>query len=223
MSPERKARCGLAAGAALAGALALAACSGSGDKGGGAGGPPGGGGGGGPSAGVVSKKGRLKFRAGGRLAGDLAEALALPREEVCRELGAYDCAAVHNVVLGGVEPYGASIYEPLPKRAVPTALAVDRLALSACDRRAELDFADPGAAVVFGELAADPQMGDAAIEAVSARLYTRVLRREARPDEARALADFGRELRGELGAEAPRRFAALGCFAVATTAEALFY
>ncbi|HEU4539091.1 MAG TPA: hypothetical protein VFS00_33450, partial [Polyangiaceae bacterium] len=214
MYPERKTggrrpMFGALAAAALGAALASAACSGAGEKDDGGGAPPGGEG---PSAGVVSKKGRLKFRAGQRLAGDLAEALALPREEVCRELGAYDCAAVHNVVLGGVEPYQSSIYEPLPKRAVPTALAVDRLALSACDRRAALDFADPAAAVVFAALAGDPAMGDAAIEATAASLYGRLLRRDARPDEARALADFGRELRAELGAEAPRRFATLGCF-----------
>ncbi|HEU4411833.1 MAG TPA: hypothetical protein VFS43_41720 [Polyangiaceae bacterium] len=226
MSLERKAGIARAAGAALGAALALVSCGGGGSGGGGEGGGPAAGEpppGGGPAAGVASKKARLKFRGGDRLVTDLAEGLGLPRAEVCNELGAYDCSVVHKVVLGGVEPYRSTIYEPVPRRAVPSALAVDRLALAACDRRARLDFEAPSSALVFGELAADPQLGDAAVGAVAARLYERLLRRAPNDGERAALAGFARELAAELGAEAPRRFATLGCFAVATTAEALFY
>jgi hypothetical protein len=224
--PERNAtlargvRASPAALAALAlAALALAACSSGGDAGAGPAAPAGPD----PAAGVVSKKARLKFRGGDRFVTDLAQGLSLPRDEVCRELGAYDCAAVHKVVLGGVEPYRSTIYEPVPKRAVPSALAVDRVALAACDRRAALDFEAPAGAAVFGEIVADPQLGDAAVDAVVGRLYDRLLRRDPNEGERKALAGFARELAAELGAEAPRRFATLGCFAVATTAEALFY
>jgi hypothetical protein len=231
VSPERKASIAAAsrvAAVALAAGAALVFASCAGEKSGGPGAgeenPPGGEPpGGGPGAGAVSKKARLKFRGGDRLVTDLAEGLGLPRDEVCKELGAYDCSIVHKVVLGGVEPYHSTIYEPVPKRAVPSALAVDRVALAACGRRAALDFEAPASALVFGEIAADPQMGDAALEAVVARLYDRLLRRAANAEEKAALVGFARELSSELGPEAPRRFATLGCFAVATTAEALFY
>ena len=55
---------------------------------------------------AVSRQARVKYKSGARYANDLAEALDLSRDAVCRELGRYDCVdEVHRIVLGGVEPY----------------------------------------------------------------------------------------------------------------------
>ena len=172
---------------------------------------------------VASHKARVKFKGGERYARDLSAALELPRDQLCTELGLYDCVdEVHRISLGGVEPYELGIDEPLPVAPVSAAIAVDRVALSACIRRVELDFADPGSAVVFGSLATagGPQRAD--LEAVAADLIDRILRRDATPAEISALADFYVDAEAEADAPA-QAFGQLSCFAVATMLEALFY
>ena len=157
---------------------------------------------------VLAKNGEVLHR-------DLAAALELPREEVCRELGLYDCAkTAHRIVLGGTEPYGLRVDEPLPVAPVTAPIAVDRVALQACGRRVAKDFDAPTEARVFGPLARREANGrDAAVTA----LYARLLAREPEPRE--------RELVLRLG-DAPatdREFAVLACFTVSTTLEFLFF
>ncbi len=172
---------------------------------------------------VASHKARVKFKGGERYARDLAAALELPRDQLCSELGLYDCVGeVHRISLGGVEPYELGIDEPLPVAPVSAAIAVDRVALSACTRRVEADLADPGAAVIFAALAAADGPKRADLEAIAADLVDRVLRRDATPAEIASIADFYAE--AEADAESPARaFGQLSCFAVATMLEALFY
>jgi hypothetical protein len=166
---------------------------------------------------------RLKFKGGTRYADDLASALNIPRAELCRELSTYDCAdVVHRISLGGVEPYRLTVYRPLPERSVASAQAVDRIALSGCEARAAKDFADPAQAALFRELT-QASVTQAGVREVSKRLYVRVLRRDALEDELVVLDGYFNDLRTSVGAEAPRRFATLACFMVATTEEALFY
>lgn len=154
----------------------------------------------------------VRFKGGERIAADLSAALDLPRAELCRELGAFDCFdVVHQVVLGGVEPYTLRIDEASPEPAVATPLAVERTAWAACERAVERDLTD--APVVFGDLIEDPSSGR---EAAAVRLVERMLGRRAEPGEAARLAGFRPE------AEA-REWAVGVCFVVATSAEALFY
>jgi hypothetical protein len=91
---------------------------------------------------AASRQARVKYKSGARYANDLAAALDLPREAVCRELGRYDCVdEVHRIVLGGVEPYTLGVREPLPSIAVTAPIAQDRVALAACTARIERDLA----------------------------------------------------------------------------------
>lgn len=175
-------------------------------------------------AAVPSSRPRVQFKGGQRYATDLSEGLGLARLELCQELGRYDCVdQVHDITLGGVEPYKLRINKPLPVAPVTAPIAVDRVALSACDQRAERDFAAPEEAVIFGEVASGAP-DEAKYAAVSARLYERLLQREAEPAEVAALAGFVREVEEEVGAEAaPREWATMSCFVVATSMEALFY
>lgn len=146
---------------------------------------------------------------------DLARALGLSREELCVELGQYDCANVaHRIALFGVEPYVLRIDEPLNVTPVSAPLAVDRIALSACERRARADFAAPGSAVVFGALAQGGSDGPA--QAVRA-LYDRILARDPETEELNLLLELGAP------PATPVEFATLACFTVATSLENLFY
>ena len=64
------------------------------------------------AANVSAARGNLRFKGPERLNNDLAAALELDPQTVCTELGMYQCTAlVHTVSLGGVEPYGAGLYE----------------------------------------------------------------------------------------------------------------
>lgn len=158
----------------------------------------------------------MHFRGPERYTADLAAALQLPADGLCRELGRYDCAVAHAVTLGGIEPYSSGVYEPSRPRSASAAAAIERLALSACEERAKRDFEAPGEAVVFGPLAGG-DTGDEARRALARTLYRRLLRREATPDEVGALTSWSP------GPAAARDHAVGACLAVATTLEALFY
>lgn len=175
---------------------------------------------------VPSRKARVKFKGGQRYATDLAAALEVPRSALCNELGQFDCVeTVHRIALGGVDPYVKGVLEPLATSPVTAAIAVDRVALSACAVRVDADFAEPEAAVLFGALAgAEPgSTPPEVLKTTAADLVDRLLRRDATPDEIAALIELHDTVLAE-GVEAPRQvWARLGCFSVATMLEALFY
>lgn len=175
---------------------------------------------------VASHKSRVRFVGGQRYVTDLSRALKLNRVTVCKELGEYDCVdRVHNITLGGVEPYHQSYYQPLEVLPVTAPIAIDRIAIKACDRRANLDFEDPNGAVLVGEVARAGK--DATLEdykASSRRVYEVLLRREAEEHEIEDLAAFAAEVEEEVGADRKaREWATMSCFVVATSMEALFY
>lgn len=167
---------------------------------------------------LESRKARVRFKGITRLQNDLSQALSLPAQELCTELGTSSCADVHRIALGGVMPYTRGIHEPLPLRSVSNAAAVDRLVLSACARRAELDFGG-GAPVLFGALVAGVSDDDAGKTAHA--LYNAVLRRDETVEERSAIVAFVAEQR-EKGTSA-RDIATTTCYAVGTSVEALFY
>jgi hypothetical protein len=168
---------------------------------------------------VASNKARLTFKGGARYASGLAASLEIPRDALCKELSLYDCTdQVHAIALGGVEPYRSGIYEPLPNTAVTTPIAVERVALSACARRARDDFAAPDQALIF--------RGDAAgadLPAAVDKLYQRLLQRSAEASEVEHLRELHREMATVGHPSLGENWAQLACFAVATSLEALFY
>lgn len=175
---------------------------------------------------LPSHRPRVKFKNGQRYVNDLSRALELPRLEICRELGLYDCVdEVHNITLGGVEPYNKGIREPLPVAPVTAPIAMDRIALVACGKRADADFADPQGAVLFKEVAqAGAQATEADYQAVSRRIYEQVLAREPEDFEVQNLAAFTAEVQEEVGAaRVPQEWSTMSCFMVATSMEAMFY
>jgi len=183
---------------------------------------------------AASRQERVKYKSGARYANDLAAALDLERDAVCRELGRYDCVdEVHRIVLGGVEPYTLGVREPLPSLGVTAPIAQDRVALAACTERIERDLAavykvplDAAAEPVFLTAVDVDAPTPAELKATAGRFYDRILSRAATPDEVSALAQFHSTVSdepGESGAPATRDWAILSCFMVATTLESIFY
>lgn len=176
-----------------------------------------------------SEKARLQFKRQRRLAADFSAALELPRDELCKELDRYDCFdVVHNITLGGVDAYNLGIFEPLAETTKTTPISVERIALTACRNRVDLDLADPSAAVIFKDLsvAESGALADAsapAVEAAIDNLYRRFVQRRAEAEEVAELRGFHTAVVESGDAQAARSWAILACFMVSTSVESIFY
>lgn len=177
---------------------------------------------------ATSARGNLRFKGPERLNADVAAALELPATDVCKELGLYPCATVvHNVALGGVEPYGAGLYEASGITSVTTPLVVDRIMWSACTRRVELDVANPGAAILFrglplsGAKLASPDGEE--VRAAITQIVQRALLREPSDQELNRYTQLARDIEATGSAAPARAWMQSVCFAVMSSAEAIFY
>lgn len=175
-----------------------------------------------------SSRGNLRFKGPERIQNDFAAALELPAESVCKELGQYACTAVvHNVALGGVDPYGPGLYEASGITASTTPLVVERIAWAACGQRVELDLADAGKAVLFRGIALDGKKlaspdGAEAREAI-VQLFQRVFLRKPYRTEIDRYVQLVREIEATGNAEPARAWMQSVCFAVLTSTESVFY
>ncbi len=151
---------------------------------------------------------------------DLMRALALPKDELCHELGSFSCVDdAHLAALGGNEPFELTQYVPVPAPTVTTPFALERVVLSACARRAELDAAQPPEArAVFTafELTPGATVDAASLDALGTTLYRRLLARDPLPEELAALQPLRDDDTAALDV------AKLACFAVGTTVEFSF-
>jgi len=167
----------------------------------------------------------LQWKRGHALESDLVRALELPPEELCREFGTSNCVRdVHLVPLGGSNPFTTGMFEPAAEPLASTPTVVERVVLSACSQRVELDRKAKDKAKVFSQFALDEQApapsADATHELTSA-LFQRLLSRDPTDKEqqtlgALALGDDGEAISGS-------DFAKLACFTVGSSAEFLFY
>jgi hypothetical protein len=154
---------------------------------------------------------------------DLMQALELEADEVCLEVGTAPCVdQVHLVALGGHDPFDLGLYESLDAPLTTTPIALDRVVLSACVKRVELDR--DGEGVVFGALdleAPTPAADDAALSTTTTNLYRRFLARDPLEPELAIIAKLGLDDEGQpvVGHE----FASLACYAIGTTSEFLFF
>lgn len=172
----------------------------------------------------VSSREALQWKRNAALENDLAAALSLQPDELCNELGQGSCTReIHHIALGGSDPLEVSLYEPLPKPLATTPVVVDRVVLSACARRYDLDA--EGDAVIFGDivgLSEAPRPGTPANSDLLVALYHRFLSRD--PTEAE-LESFDALFDTSDGQPppTPREFAIGSCFAIGTTTEFLFF
>ena len=198
------------------GALALcaAACSNDGDKA-----PP-------EGADVrVSRHPQLQWKRYAAIEADLMQALELGADEVCTEFGVESCInGVHLAPLGGNDPFKTGLLEPTAEPLATTPAVIDRLLLSACGRRTELDQAAKQKAKVFAglDLQGDaPPPDDERVKATVTGLYRRFLARNPREDEQSVVAELSRDEKSRPVPAA--EFATLACFAVGTSTEFLFF
>ncbi len=170
-----------------------------------------------------AQRGELQWKRNVALQRDLMRALDLPEEGVCNELGRGSCTReIHHISLGGADPLNIGLYEPLPETLVSTPIVLDRVVMSACANRADLDRS--GSPTVFTELdlaAAAPAADDAAFTATVTALYRRLLSRDPEPHE---LTTLGALTSDEAGKPVTAYdFAVLTCFAIGTSSEFLFF
>lgn len=153
---------------------------------------------------------------------DLVRALDLTSDEICTELGRFPCIGqAHLVVLGGNDPIDRGMYEPLDRPIVTTPLAVDRVVLSACGARVEMDRS--GEPRVFRDLdfsGAAPAPDSEEFRATVTTIYRRFLARDPVEAEVEALADLSVATDDDPLDAAD--FARAVCLAVGTTTEFLF-
>lgn len=166
----------------------------------------------------------------------LYKALDLPdRRGLCLELGKYPCAdTVHRVALGRMDAYNNSQYQHPQDLSITSPMALERLVLSACSQRANLDFAllnkdnviESNAVIFKGlKLTKDLRLtqGEAMDQAIT-RLYQRGLTRSPTPFELETLKG---PLIERIFRENPNGSAInwmrLSCFIVFTSLEGAFY
>ena len=173
-----------------------------------------------------SAKANVRFKRNLRIRNDFAQALSLDPAEVCTELGQYSCTDfVHQISLGGVEPYVLGLNEPTDDTTTTTPIAVERVALFACTERVKRDFS--GTAEIFVDLPmADGRLLDPDAEEVGAAvdtLYKQALLRPATPAEIAHHRQLYADIAADGGPDAARDWAILSCFSVLTSMESLFY
>lgn len=166
------------------------------------------------------------WKRGAALAADLGRALALNDTELCTEVSDVPCVDVHRAPLGRADPFGTGLLSPAARPMATTALATERVALSACSTRVEKDRA--GSPQVFEgidlsdqALSADLVAQRAAAERLAKILYPRLLTRTATPAEVDVLRELAVGSTGQ--PVSARSFAKLTCFAIATTTEFVLY
>ncbi len=167
----------------------------------------------------TSSKADLHLVRGRQLARLLEQALEIPRDEVCLELGSVDCFDIHRVTLGATL-WTISLYDPVETIGLTTPTTLDRILLKSCWTRLQADRA--GNPVVFGHVDLEgTDLPDDALQAQVAELANRFWKRDPLPEEVAALGELHDTVLAEGGDNA--EWAWLACYAVASTTETLFY
>jgi hypothetical protein len=176
-----------------------------------------------------STKAILRFKGPERISNDFAAALGLPANVLCNELGLYSCtSAVHTLALGGVDPYGNGVYEPASLTGVTAPLVVDRIALSACTLRTNLDAATPAQAQIFkgiflttaGKIS---DLNAASIRGAIEELYKRVLLRLPSEVEVARLKQLAVEIEATPSQTPGIDWMKTACFTVLSSTESILY
>ncbi len=175
-----------------------------------------------------SARGNIRFKGPERLNTDFATALELRPESVCLELGLYPCtAAVHNVALGGVDPYGAGLYESPNATATTTPIVAERVAWTACTQRVSADLDNPSAAVIFrGVPLSGKKLGNVdgpEVRGVIGLLTQRVYLRNPYRNELERYVRLAKDIETTGNAEPARAWMQAVCFAILSSAESVFY
>ncbi len=176
---------------------------------------------------AASPKAQVKRMRADLLRNNLSKILVLDPKGMCLELGRMPCAdLVHKVSLGSMDAYGNAQYRHPEQISVTSAMSLDRLVLSACMQRAQLDLVNPARGVIFKdvELSADGRLvkSEAVVTAIHT-LYQRAFLRDATAQELENHLQFYEAVYAQQPVGAARNWMTLSCYAVLTSVEAAFY
>jgi hypothetical protein len=156
------------------------------------------------------------------LRNDLARALELPPDQLCKELDTYSCTdMVHNFALGGRDPFERAQYTSMEKPSQLTATAFERTVLQSCIQRIKKDA---GAAMVFRFYALNRTLNETSDDLIQQQiqdLYRRFYQRPASSAEvttALKLAD-----RSRFGSTRMDQWSQALCLAVGSQWANLFF
>lgn len=156
---------------------------------------------------------------------DLAAALGLPRDALCKEFGKEGCIReVHVSPLGGHDPFRSGLLESSAEPLATTPTVVERIVLSACVKRVELEHKGELPRELFRELdlaGNAPAPTSAATKKTIDGLFRRFLARDPLPQEREVVASLTRDEAG--AAVAARDFAKTACLTVGSSSEFLFF
>jgi len=177
---------------------------------------------------AISNLARVRFKRSDRLRESLSRALDLDPATMCFEFEDKPCIKFHEIALGGVEAYDLTIYEQSETTGLTAPIVIQRILLSTCQKRVDLDLANSSAAVIFGELELTPEGGLADVTAQNVRdtvelLYRRFLSRNATPEEIDRFVNFYTEVEADSSSTKARDWAILSCYIVGSSLEWLFY
>jgi hypothetical protein len=170
---------------------------------------------------------RLKRMRATLLKNTLAKTLNLNPQGMCLELGRLPCIdLVHKVSLGGMNAYGNAQYQYPETISVTSPISWDRVVLSACIQRAQIDLINPAGALIFKDLKLSPDgrlVRDAAIHAAMTRLYQRAFLRDPSSAELASLDQLYEDIYATQPIGAAVNWMSLSCYAVLSSTEAVFY
>jgi hypothetical protein len=174
----------------------------------------------------TSHRANLQWKRYAAFEADLSAGLSLPKETLCTELGRENCVrGVHLTPLGGHDPFATGLLEPSAEPLATTPTVVERVVLSACSARLELDKAGKRSdAKVFAAIDLSqpaPAPSEPASRELVSALYRKLLARD--PDEAELgiVSGLARDLDGKPVPAAD--FALSACVAIGTSTEFLFF
>ncbi len=176
---------------------------------------------------AASPKAQVKRMRADLLRNNLSKILVLDPKGMCMELGRMPGAdLVHKVSLGSMDAYGNAQYRHPEQISVTSAMSLDRLVLSACMQRAQLDLVNPARGVIFKdvELSADGRLvkSEAVVTSIHT-LYQRAFLRDATAQELENHLQFYEAVYAQQPVGAARNWMTLSCYAVLTSVEAAFY
>ena len=146
----------------------------------------------------------------------LAHSLELKPEDLCKEMGKRSCINdVHLTVLGGNEPFYHGHYERVLQPTILTPIAIERIVLSACQTRVQMDITLGTSAVIFKNILTQP-MNPESVTQTTRELFQRFLARDPSGEEIATSLKIG-----EI-AKTPDHLAMGLCFLVGTHAENIF-
>ncbi|MFM2419189.1 MAG: hypothetical protein RL385_3912 [Pseudomonadota bacterium] len=168
----------------------------------------------------------LLWKRGTALSNDLQKALALPASGMCKELGTTDCLDVHRVALGSGDPFGSGLLEAVQRPLATSAIAIDRLVLSACSAGVARDAKSSPEVLKDVDLTDAPMPTEEAAltevtRSVGSALYGALLARDPVEAELDVLRKLATDAEGRPVSHAD--FAKLACFVIGTTTEHLLY